>query len=75
MEKEKKILKITDPPSCDFLQRNIKAEKQAIEEYMRESLRTSDETIRTAIHSIGVQEMEHLELLEGIKRKMGCNFE
>lgn len=64
-----------DPPSCEFLERNIKAEKIAIEEYMRESSRNDDLVMKTAFHAIGVNEMEHLEMLEDIARKIGCKID
>ncbi len=61
-----------DPPTCDFLKENIKAEKEAIESYTVESSRTDDLVWKRAISSISVDEMHHLEILEQIHRDLDC---
>jgi rubrerythrin len=61
-----------DNPSCPFLKENIAAEKAAIESYSKEASRTDDLVWKRAIRSISIDEMQHLEVLESISKKIGC---
>jgi hypothetical protein len=72
VEVGKKKLVALDPPSCSFLFNNIKDERKAIESYIKESARTDDQVLKVAFHSVAVDEMKHLQLLDEIKRKLGC---
>lgn len=71
----KKSLVINDPPSCDFIRRNIKMEEKAIEEYMAEWARTDSLALKAAFENLGIAEMHHLQMLEEIGRSIGCNIE
>lgn len=64
-----------DPPSCDFLKTNIAAEKTAIGAYTGEAARTNDPIWKAAIHAQAVEEMGHLETLEGAWDGLGCDDE
>lgn len=62
-----------DSPQCEFLTRNIKAERDAVEQYLSESSRSNDIVFKALFHFIASQEMEHLFVLEEIKKKLDCD--
>jgi len=74
-EEEKKGLVLSDPPSCEFLDENIKDEELAIKTYMAESDRTNDPVLKETFHKLAQDEMNHLHLLESIKKKLSCKKE
>jgi len=63
---------IYDPPTCEFLKANLRAEMDAIEGYSDEANRTSDIVWKRAIQSIANDEMHHREVLEGISKQLKC---
>ena len=67
-----KNLTVTDPPSCKFLETNIKAEKEAIEAYMGEWARTDSLVLKGAFENLGLAEMHHLQMLEQMQRDLKC---
>lgn len=74
-EKEKKELVLSDPPSCSFLDMNIKDEETAIKTYMQESERTNDPELKELFKRIAEDEMNHLRLLDQMKRRLLCKEE
>jgi len=71
MSKEKPLI-IEDSPSCEFLSHNMKAEREAIEQYLHESNRSDDLLMKNVFHYIAIDEMKHLELLEDLHDTLGC---
>jgi rubrerythrin len=58
-----------DPPSKAFLKENIAKERDAIESYVDEMNRTNDPVQKEAIRGLAIDEMRHLDVLEGVKKK------
>jgi rubrerythrin len=71
---EEKPYLMDDPPSCEFLERAVRDEEEAVEMYMSESYRTNDPLSKKAFHAIAVEEMEHLKMFEYMARKIKCPF-
>ena len=72
MQKAERRYVINDPPTCEFLKDNLKAEMDAIEGYSDEAARTNDAIWKRAIQSIAVDEMHHREVLEALSSAFKC---
>lgn len=61
-----------DMPSCEFIAKAKSDERVAIETYTGEAERTSDPIMERVFHSVAVEEMGHLEVLDDTEEKAGC---
>jgi len=58
---------LKDSSSDEFLNANIKDEREAIEIYMKESDRTDDGILKEFYHALAIDEMRHLLALESLR--------
>lgn len=71
-ESNPKKIVLENPPSCEFIFRNIADERKAIHEYLQEARRTAELPLQYVFQKIAEDEMHHLEVLDDLATRIGC---
>lgn len=71
-ESMKTLKNLSDPPKCPFLKSNIKAEQNAIDDYTKESERTTDRNWKKVITMIRDDEKRHKGILVDLEKQQKC---